>query len=207
MGAAHIRSMVMSRFFWSSGRGLSTTTTGKGDDANPPSPGKRDLRTLFREYGPIALLVYASLSFTVFLICFSSITFLGVNQQTIQSLFTYIKTLLGYPASPPSKSDSTEEEEDRKSITRFLPSFLQSPWVITVGTNVLLAMAMTKLFLPFKLGVVVAVTPTVAKRLRALGFDFGKMRYKDMAQDAKGRLKERAASKRGAAGGGEGGNA
>ncbi|KAI8845479.1 hypothetical protein BC829DRAFT_399478 [Chytridium lagenaria] len=191
---SRIQHLCRTRLFWSSPASFNTPET----DAPPTPPGKRTLKTLFREYGPIALLVYAALSFTVFLICFSSITFLGVNQHTITTLFTRIKTLLGFKPAPPTDDDYDEEvQKDKKSILRFLPEFLQNPMVITVGTNILLAMAMTKLFLPIKLAVVVGVTPTVAKRLRGMGFDFGKMKYKDMANDAKGRIKDRAAARKG----------
>ncbi|KAJ3109167.1 hypothetical protein HDU97_008566 [Phlyctochytrium planicorne] len=203
----YIRLLSLSRLFHSTPFPRSTTTeppaggpnTSSSSSSSSEAPsGKRSLKTLFREYGPIAVGVYFTLSFTVFLICFTSITVLGVDAQTIGAIFTRIKGFLGF--KKPEKHEQTSEEareEEEKTLVRFLPEFMQNPWLITVVTNVLLAMAMTKLFIPIKVGVVVAVTPAVAKRLRAMGFDFGKMNYKDMAQDARGRIKDRVANRGG----------
>ncbi|KAJ3110347.1 hypothetical protein HDU96_006681 [Phlyctochytrium bullatum] len=207
---AAVANACRSRLFWSTPavEGMFGGSSGGGGGGAGAEP-KRGLKELFREYGPIAVMVYFALSSTVFLICFSSISFLGVNEQTVMSIFSRLKSLVGLGSNQKTAADGSqvemtdadfaaEAEKDRKadekSILRFLPAFMQSPWIITVGTNVLLAMAMTKLFLPLKVGVVVAVTPTVAKRLRAMGFDFGRMKYKDLAQDAKSRIKERAAA-------------
>ena len=71
--------------------------------------------------------------------------------------------------------DLLESEKDaRRTIVDFLPEWARNPAVMKFGTNVLLAMAMTKLFVPFKLALTAAVTPSVAKSLRSLGFTLGK---------------------------------
>ncbi|KAJ3093878.1 hypothetical protein HDU97_008888 [Phlyctochytrium planicorne] len=152
-------------------------------------PGKRNLSTLFKEYGPIAAGVYLALGFTIFLICFTSITILGIDAQTITSAFSRIKSFLGFPLA--TSTDEIQEEEDGETFSSHLPGFMRNPWLMTILSNALLAMAMTKLFGPIKLGVVLAVTPAVAKRLRAMGFDLGRTKYKDVAKDARDRIKER----------------
>ncbi|KAJ3017846.1 UNVERIFIED_CONTAM: hypothetical protein HDU68_011443 [Siphonaria sp. JEL0065] len=80
----------------------------------------------------------------------------------------------------------------KKSIFDFLPDSLKSEAVITLGTNVLLAMVMTKMFLPVKLTLVAFVTPVVAKRLRSMGFHFGQRgAYGNAARTVRDNIKER----------------
>lgn len=116
------------------------------------------------EYGPISVGVYLTLSFTVFCCCLASIQILDIDAQSLKSVFDRIKGAFGYESSPnPSPSEP---------IT-WLPEWAKSPAVQSVGTKVLLAIGMTKLFVPLKVGMTAAITPMVAKKLRAMGFNLG----------------------------------
>ena len=62
---------------------------------------------------------------------------------------------------------------------------------LTWGTQILLAMAMTKLFLPIKLGITAGITPILARKLRYYGFNLSAMGgYKDASNQVKQRIKE-----------------
>lgn len=60
----------------------------------------------------------------------------------------------------------------------------------TWGTQILLAMAMTKLFLPIKLGLTAGITPILARKLRYYGFNLSaKGGYKDASIQVRDKLK------------------
>ncbi|KAJ3292190.1 hypothetical protein HK104_005515 [Borealophlyctis nickersoniae] len=164
----------------------------------PPPPPKRDFRSLSREYGPIALGVYLTLSFITFCGCFISITVLGIDSAQIRAALDYVKAKLGFHVPTPEEraaEDSEDKEESRKWVT-YLPEWAREPAVLTTSRNVLLAMAMTKLFMPIKLGITAAVTPAVAKKLRNLGFNLGqKGGYKAAAADARERVQAKVAER------------
>ncbi|KAJ3191053.1 hypothetical protein HK101_008137 [Irineochytrium annulatum] len=180
--------------------GLPQSEGGEPQSQEPVSGAKRSMKTMIREYGPIVVVVYFILSTTTFIICFSSITFLGVNEHTIMAVLDRAKAILGFKTKLPTEAeteaaDASDRKEEKSFLLRYLPEPLQKPWLITVLTNVLLAMAMTKLFIPIKVGVVLGITPSIAKKLRSMGFDFGKRGYREMAKDAKGRIADRAAER------------
>ncbi|KAJ1553008.1 hypothetical protein HK405_009249 [Cladochytrium tenue] len=175
---------------------------------------KRGFGALTREYGPIAVAVYAVLSTCTFIICLTSIYLLGIDKNTIFDLVHRAKALLGFhhdPAHPDSTESAAEDTASAAAaassstdqadagtaagtstgVVAYLPDWLKSHAVLTLATNVLVAMAMTKLFIPVKLTIVAFVTPAVARRLRAMGFDFGKRGYREMAKDARGRVAKR----------------
>ncbi|KAJ3328662.1 hypothetical protein HDU76_009529 [Blyttiomyces sp. JEL0837] len=124
---------------------------------------------------------------------------MGIDKDTIMGVINKAKSFIGLKTKPHHEEKAENQEElaeakkDAAGVFKYVPEVFKSPSVLTFMTNVLLAMAMTKLFLPIKLTVVAFVTPTVAKRLRAMGFDFGKRGYRDMAKDARGRYQERKA--------------
>ncbi|KAJ3019709.1 hypothetical protein HKX48_001865 [Thoreauomyces humboldtii] len=168
----------------------------------PPPPTKRDFKSLSREYGPIALGVYLSLSFMTFCACLTSITVLGVDQAQISGWWKTIKTTLGFPPAPGSGSESeasSMEPSDRdaaaaeaKGWSAMLPEWTRNPSTRHMLTSVLLAMGMTKLFLPVKLAITMAITPMVAKRLRSFGFQLGqKGGYRDAATIVRTEVKDR----------------
>lgn len=93
------------------------------------------------------------------------------------------------------EKEKKSEEDPEKTSNQWismLPEWMRNPATRQVLTNVLLAMAMTKLFLPIKLGITAAITPMVARKLRDLGFQLGqKGGYKSAARKVKSEVKER----------------
>ncbi|KAJ3290593.1 hypothetical protein HDU79_003121 [Rhizoclosmatium sp. JEL0117] len=167
------------------------------DNTNAPPPSK--LAQLIREYGPLSLVVYAFFSSITFMCCLSSIYFLGVDRKMIMEWVHRAKEMIGLESKDAAAKQKVGEHDSedaseggKKSFFDFLPESLKSEAVITLGTNVLLAMVMTKLFLPVKLTLVAFVTPTVARRLRTMGFNFGqKGGYGDAARTVRENIKER----------------
>ncbi|KAK5665667.1 hypothetical protein BDV3_006722 [Batrachochytrium dendrobatidis] len=141
---------------------------------DPPSNPKTGIRFLLRQYGTVALGTYMVLSFTVFCGCLTSITFLGIDETHIATAFNYVKSLVGIqPDSsiPLSDTDPAESKKMFESMT-WLPEWARSPDMIRIVTNVLLAMAMTKLFTPFKIAITAATVPSIAKRIRSMNFSW-----------------------------------
>ncbi|KAI8921555.1 hypothetical protein BC831DRAFT_405130, partial [Entophlyctis helioformis] len=117
------------------------------------------IKALLREYGTVALGTYLTLSFIVFCGCLSSIVFLGINETHIAHAFTSIKAAFGFAPKTDSSAeddaaqDAANEAKAKSSLFDILPEWARSPFVVTMGTNVLLAMAMTKLFSPLKVAI------------------------------------------------------
>ncbi|KAJ3175975.1 hypothetical protein HDU87_005640 [Geranomyces variabilis] len=165
----------------------------------PPPPPKRDFKSLMREYGPIATGVYLSLSFLTFCACLTSIVVLGIDEAQIKRWFALVRSAVGFPPAVDAKpvaevaEDATSEPTFWAKIT---PEWMRSPTTRHAITTVLLAMGMTKLFMPVKLGITVAITPFVAKKLRSFGFQLGqKGGYKTAATQIRTEVKERAAKR------------
>ncbi|TPX47824.1 hypothetical protein SeLEV6574_g02429 [Synchytrium endobioticum] len=160
--------------------------------AEPP---KRGLRALMKEYGPIAVGVYCVLAFIAFWTCFVSIRFFGIDEDKVQTVFDYIKKLLGMnvksaqekAAEALERAKEAQEREETKSGFR---KFISSPAFTSFATTFLLAAAMTKLFLPLKLAITAFATPIVARRLRASGIDLGSS-YRHAAKSATDKVKAR----------------
>ncbi|KAJ3070217.1 hypothetical protein HDU98_006735 [Podochytrium sp. JEL0797] len=152
--------------------GLRTFATAQNPSSNAPPTSK--INQLVREYGPVALMVYAFFSTLTFVSCLTSIYVLGVDRKTIMHWIHRAKEALGFKTNEKDEEEEEKAMEDapKKSLFDFLPAGLKSEAVLTFGTNMLLAMVMTKMFLPVKLTLVGLLTPTVAKRLRSMGFDF-----------------------------------
>ncbi|KAJ3035089.1 hypothetical protein HK097_004293, partial [Rhizophlyctis rosea] len=173
-------------------RSFSTATT---DPPQPPP--KRDFRSLAREYGPLALTVYLTMSFLTFCACFASITFLGVDQTKIRAALDSIKQTLGFHVPTPTEiaareAESQLEQKESAKWMQYLPEWTRDPAVRVHMTNFLLAMGMTKLFMPVKLGITAAVVPGLAKKLRGMGFNLGqKGGYRAAATEVKGRAQAR----------------
>jgi hypothetical protein len=120
---------------------------------------KPGIGELTRKYGPLAVAVYATMSFSVFLICFGTITYMDVDAVHVTRQLMDLKTRIGFPSSPSSDTPST-----------FQNWFSGNPTLVKLGTNAVLAMAIAKLFIPVKLGLVAYITPRAARRLTAMGF-------------------------------------
>ncbi|TPX61263.1 hypothetical protein CcCBS67573_g08943 [Chytriomyces confervae] len=182
----------------------SFATATKRDFSEKKEPGK--MSSMIREYGPLAIGVYFFFSSITFVCCLSSIYFLGVDREMILRWVHNAKVAIGLESeakaedsitaaeskSAPVKDNEDTTEGGKKSFFDFLPEVLKTEAVLTLGTNVLLAMVMTKLFVPVKLGLVAVVTPVVARRLRAMGFDMGQRgAYKSAATNVRNTIKER----------------
>lgn len=127
------------------------------------------LRQMIRQYGSVAIGTYLTLSFTVFLSCVASIQILGIDQKDVYMAFNKIKNALGIETIPIDEQLENESQDSGKVISS-LPAWMNNPTVVKVATVFLLASAITKLFTPIKLGVTVAIVPTVHKVLKRLGY-------------------------------------
>lgn len=129
-------------------------------------------RQTAQQYGTLAVGVYLTLSFTTFCCCLSSIYFLGVTQESVSKVFARIYNLLGMDKK--KKDVDVELDEEKPGVLqrlfKVLPEGLKTPGVVQTATNILLAMAMTKLLTPIKLGITAAVVPSIAKYLRSMGY-------------------------------------
>ena len=137
------------------------------------------------------------MSFLTFCACFASITFLGVDQTKIRSAIDYAKGSLGFHVPTPEElarreAEAKEEQQESAEWLKYLPEWTKDPSIRAHMTNVLLAMGMTKLFMPVKLGITAAIVPGVAKKLRGMGFNLGqKGGYRAAATEVKGRAQAR----------------
>ncbi|KAI8619920.1 hypothetical protein BC830DRAFT_1101904 [Chytriomyces sp. MP71] len=168
----------------------SASSSKQGSSPKNGSKGAK-LGDMIREYGPLALGVYAFFSSITFVCCLSSIYFLGVDRAMILDWIHRAKSLIGMQSKDTNNQDSDDTATGGKnSFVDFLPQFLKTDAVLTLGTNVLLAMVMTKLFMPVKFALVAGVTPMVARRLRSMGFSLGqKGGYKDAAAHVRESMK------------------
>jgi hypothetical protein len=111
-----------------------------------------------------------SLSFTIFCCCYASIALLGIDAQSLKGLLSTVKSHIpGLSSTDPKESNSTptlpqENSGNNKDDTIWM----------NLGANLVLAIAMTKLFVPLKVGLTAYLTPKVAKKLRSLGFNLRK---------------------------------
>ncbi|KAJ3323180.1 hypothetical protein HDV06_002192 [Boothiomyces sp. JEL0866] len=119
-------------------------------------------KELAREYGPVALGVYGTLAFVTYWGCFLSITYLGVTQDDISAAFNKLRSFVGMKPE--------EKKEEVKSDIKWLPEWAKTPQFQTIATNLLLALLMTKLFSPIKIGITAALTPPIGKKLKAMGW-------------------------------------
>ncbi|KAI8910890.1 hypothetical protein EDD86DRAFT_203866 [Gorgonomyces haynaldii] len=120
------------------------------------------LSTLVRDYGTVAVGTYLTMSFTFFCGCLGSIYFLGVTSEDVKGVFDKLWGFLGYEPSKSSDSDSWFSK-----LVEKLPEWAKTPQVMDATTNILLALGMTKLFVPVKLAITASIVPSVARFLRA----------------------------------------
>lgn len=119
---------------------------------------------MVKKYGVLAFGVYSTLSFSVFCGCMYSITYMGIRQQDVNNLFNKVKETLGWEI----KNEMVEERES--TLLKILPASMRTTETVDFLTRVLLAMGMTKLFLPIKLPLVAFITPLLARRLTRMGY-------------------------------------
>ncbi|KAJ3275319.1 hypothetical protein HDV01_000611 [Terramyces sp. JEL0728] len=119
-------------------------------------------KELAREYGPVALGVYGTLAFVVYWGCFFSITYLGITQDDISAAFNKLSSIVGMKLE--EKTEKTETD------IKWLPEWAKTPQFQTIATNLLLALVMTKLFSPIKIGITAALTPPIGRKLKAMGW-------------------------------------
>jgi hypothetical protein len=125
---------------------------------------------LVREYGRIAFVVYGALTFTTFCCCYLSIVYLGVDVHALLHKFHNLRHSAGLGAITDAEQTTMNQVKDEKGKERNF--FSWQTW--------LLALAMTKVFVPVKLGLTAAFTPTVAKILRQRGWAVGTKKFNDV---------------------------
>ena len=114
-----------------------------------------------------------SLSFTIFCCCYASITLLGIEAQTVADVLSSIKSHIPGLSSDSKEAMGSINPHPEPPHTKSSPTNQNTLWM-NIGANLVLAMAMTKLFVPIKVGLTAYLTPRVAKKLRSLGFNLGK---------------------------------
>ena len=123
---------------------------------------------LSREYGLLAFAVYCSLAFPTFCGCLYAITYMGVTQKDVKKMFERIKNFFGFPpSSPPPAAPSASPEKSHN--WDWLPEWARSEATIDFLSNCLLAMGMTKIFAPIKIGLTAFIVPPLGRRLKAMG--------------------------------------
>ncbi|KAI8910891.1 hypothetical protein EDD86DRAFT_203867 [Gorgonomyces haynaldii] len=115
---------------------------------------------MFRKYGLIVIGTYATLSFTFFCGCFTSVLYFDISANDIARVFDNITTFLGFEKSEHGESTWF------KYVIGHLPEWARTPRMIDIYTNVLLAMAMNELFVPLRIGLTAGIVPYVARYLR-----------------------------------------
>ena len=154
------------------------------------SPERLSPRQLFRKYGTIALSVYLSLTFLVFSSCFAAISFLDLSAKDIDALFSRIKTFLGFPTTQ-GESEVEEEKKDGILSRFFVWMDIRDPRIQSLTQTFILALALAKLFSPVKLAITATITPSIARRMQALGLDLGQRNIRQVGQDVKQRVKRK----------------
>lgn len=91
---------------------------------------------------------------------------MGVTQKDVKNVFEKIKTSLGFPPSPPSPVVPVADADHNWD---WLPEFARSEGFINFLSNALLAMGMTKIFAPIKLGLTAIIVPPLGRKLKAMG--------------------------------------
>ncbi|KAJ1343717.1 hypothetical protein BSLG_001698 [Batrachochytrium salamandrivorans] len=155
---------------------------------------QQGIQSLLREYGPLALGVYLTLSFTIFCCCLASISFLGIDESHIAAAFAYLKGWVGYTqeadaAQTKVVSPAADKDQAISTAISWLPEWAQSPAAIRIGSNILLAMAMTKLFMLLKIAITAAIVPAVSKRARSMGFTLTERWHRKCCADVKSQMR------------------
>ncbi|KAI8897247.1 hypothetical protein BC833DRAFT_552863 [Globomyces pollinis-pini] len=119
---------------------------------------------LSKEYGLLALGIYSIFSFSTFCGCYYYITSQNFTGKDLTKLFNKVRTFFGLETE---KHEPTEPLHNRYD---WLPAWTQDPTFVRISTNVLLAMGMTKLFAPIKIGLTALIVPGVSRKLKALGW-------------------------------------
>lgn len=120
-------------------------------------------------------------SFVFFCLCYASIAYFGFDAEVLLRKVKKVREwAMGVSddedgvkvvvVEEPSSTTTTESSETKKPNSN----------LTTTASTILLAMGMTKLFLPIKLMLTAALTPLVARRLRRLGFDVGIKKMRDI---------------------------
>lgn len=146
----------------------------EGPEAPPPR-GEGTIARLTREYGRIAVVVYSCLTFTVFVLCYVAVASLGVDVHWILEKFHELRANFGWnrTESEREQSASVKKSQDDSAEAKTKPAFFSM-------ANWLLALALTKVFVPVKLLATTAITPSIARILRARGWEVGTRKVRDI---------------------------
>ena len=129
-----------------------------------PEPGTLAQKT--KQYGMLSVLVYSSLSFTTFCGCIFAISRLDLTTRDLTNVLNKVRVAIGID---PVVYEEEPEQKDQSKIYTMLPEWAKTERVRKGATNVLLAMAMTKLFAPVKIGLTAMIVPSLARKLRTMG--------------------------------------
>lgn len=143
------------------------------EEQEKPPRGEGTIARLTREYGRIAVFVYTTLTFTVFVCCYLAIASFGVDVHDVLEKFHGLREVFGWNTTDADREQATQAKQNQDDSEKVKPPFFS--W-----TNWLLALALTKVFVPVKLLLTTAITPTVARILRARGWEVGTKAIRDI---------------------------
>jgi hypothetical protein len=86
---------------------------------------------------------------------------MGITQDDLSKVFNRIRQSIGMQVQEPDPETKKEDSQ----LWKMLPEWIKTPENSQRMTNVLLAMAMTKLFSPLKLAVTAMIVPPLGKKL------------------------------------------
>jgi hypothetical protein len=87
---------------------------------------------------------------------------MGITQEDVSKIGNRIKEAVGMKISNEPQTEST--------VWKSMPAWIKTPRNAQIMTNVLIAMGMTKLFSPIKIGITAAIVPGLGRRLKAKGW-------------------------------------
>ncbi|KAJ3234493.1 hypothetical protein HDU81_001380 [Chytriomyces hyalinus] len=172
---------------------LFSTQTSSSSGGKKPKKGIKDL---IAEHGPAALVTYSGLSLVSFAGFYTAIVSTGLSADDVMQKIPFNWSS---SSSTPSSTDaaspdapSTEKVDPSKPESKAPKSHTSSDDSsnATAAGTVLVAFAVHELFLPVRLGLVAALTPRVAARMKGTRLDAGMRSIGTCLKNANASLRE-----------------
>jgi hypothetical protein len=125
-------------------------------------------KTMWKQYGGIALTVYFSISFTLFCCTLTAVSLLDITADDTAHALERIRAFLGISQSVKQQAENEGPGLIQRLVHK-LPEWAQSEGTIKLLGNSLIALGITKLLIPVKLGITAAIVPKIVKTLKRSG--------------------------------------
>ena len=135
--------------------------------SSTPTSNSSSLAQKTKEYGLLSIIVYSTLSFSTFCGCLFSISKLELTSKDFTNGLNKVRIAVGMD---PVEIEEAPAEKEESRIYKHLPDWAKTEQAQRVATNVLLAMGMTKLFAPVKIGLTAMIVPSLARKLKSVGW-------------------------------------